>query len=308
MRLQEEAFINSVNLHAEMAFPYLVLNVVDEHSSPRNPGFQVMHWHEDLQFIYVRRGAIEVETLDDAVRLREGEGVFLNKNVVHRVRRCGSCHYNSFIFPESFLTFYLGCPAERIVSRIAGNRHLPLYAFCAQTAWHAKVLSDLQALSVLEQNKTELYLYEVLVRLVSLWLELQRNITLPKQKRESTVNERMRVFLQYIQKHYFETVTLETLARSANVSKSECLRCFRLSLRTTPCKYLTEFRLTKAAQLLQETNETIGSIATSVGMPQTSYFGKCFKEKTGCSPRAYRSKRIEERDSARDSVMEDTLP
>lgn len=53
-------FINSVNLNAGSDFPYLVLDVVNEQSYPRNPGFQVMHWHEDIQFIYVLDGEIVV--------------------------------------------------------------------------------------------------------------------------------------------------------------------------------------------------------------------------------------------------------
>ena len=52
----------------------------------------------------------------------------------------------------------------------------------------------------------------------------------------------MAIFLQYIELHYPEDVTLESLARSANVSKSECLRCFKNTLQTTPYKYLIEYR------------------------------------------------------------------
>lgn len=59
----KEDFINSVNLNINTDFPYLVLDVINDKSYPRNPGFQVMHWHEDLQFIYVLNGIIEVRHL-----------------------------------------------------------------------------------------------------------------------------------------------------------------------------------------------------------------------------------------------------
>ena len=80
-------FINSVNLNAASEFPYLVLNVIDEHSYPLNPGFRVMHWHTDLQFIYVLDGEIEIKTLDTVVRVGAESGVFINQNVVHLVRK-----------------------------------------------------------------------------------------------------------------------------------------------------------------------------------------------------------------------------
>ena len=98
----------------------------------------------------------------------------------------------------------------------------------------------------------------------------------------------MQRFLAYVEKHYAEEISLDRLAESANVSKSECLRCFRSSMQTTPYKYLMEYRLSRAAILLQETDEPIGEIAFRTGFHQASYFGKCFREKTGFSPRDYR--------------------
>ena len=100
----------------------------------------------------------------------------------------------------------------------------------------------------------------------------------------------MQKFLQYISEHYGEEISLDKLAGSANVSKSECLRCFKTSMQTTPYKYLTEYRLSKATELLKNTDEPIGNIADNVGFHQISHFGKCFKEKTGLSPRDYRKK------------------
>jgi DNA polymerase bacteriophage-type len=85
-----------------------------------------------------------------------------------------------------------------------------------------------------------------------------------------------------------EDISLESLAKSGNVGKSECLRCFKASLQTTPYKYLMECRLLKAAELLTTTDLPIGVISENVGFHQVSHFGKCFKEKTGYSPRDYR--------------------
>ena len=81
--MNNETFINSVNLNARTDFPYLVLDGINGQSYPRTPGFQVMHWHEDLEFTYLTEGFIEVQTLVGTVPLRPGEGVFVNKNVVH---------------------------------------------------------------------------------------------------------------------------------------------------------------------------------------------------------------------------------
>lgn len=284
-------FINSVNLNAGSDFPYLVLDVVNEQSYPRNPGFQVMHWHEDIQFIYVLEGEIEIKTLTKLVSVDAGSGVFINKNVVHLVRKNSACHYNSFIFPDYFLKFYFGSPAKDFVESIIGKEQIPICCFSRKTENHRTILNALKRLSEIEKNKTDFYVYEVLVSLTTLWLEVRKNIQFPSEKQDIVVHARMQKFLQYIEQHFGEDVSLEVLAASANVSKSECLRCFKSTMQSTPYKYLIEYRLSKAAELLKNTDESISNIAECVGFHQISHFGKCFKEKTGLAPRDYRNRK-----------------
>lgn len=289
--MEKENYINSVNLNIDTDFPYLVLDVEGDKACPRNPGFQVMHWHEDLQFIYVLDGIIEVRTLDDALQIQAGEAIFINKDVVHFVGEIKNCHYNSFLFPAYFLAFYAGSPAKDFVDSVIMNERLPFVHFTPDSGWQKEITTLLQQLVQLEKNKTDFYVYEVLVRLSSLWLTMRKNITLPQEQKGSVVHLRMQKILRFMEEHFSEDITLSDLSASANISKSECSRCFRMSMGTTPYKYLTEYRLSKAAQLLAKTNEPVGNIAAAVGFHQISHFGKCFKEKTGYSPKAYRAGR-----------------
>ena len=81
MKSERNNYINSVNLNADSDFPYLVLDVINDQSYPRNPGFQVMHWHEDLQFIYVLDGEIEIKTLDTSAQVNKGSGDVYKRQV-----------------------------------------------------------------------------------------------------------------------------------------------------------------------------------------------------------------------------------
>ena len=290
---KKKTYINSINLNANTDFPYLVLDVVNEHSYPKNPGFQVMHWHEDLQFIYVKHGTIKLITLDGSAVAAAGEAVFINKNVVHQIQQIEDCQYNSFIFPDYFLGFYMGGPARAFVDSVAGKEQLPFFHFEPGVDWNKRVLSMLQKLSALEKEKTEFYVYEVLVLLSEIWLLICKNISMPLERKKSVTEVRMQIFLNYIQQHYSEDLSLADLAKSANVSKSECLRCFKQSMGTTPYKYLMEYRMSQAAALLKRTDDTIESIASKVGFGQASNFGKFFREKTGLSPKEYRRQGVD---------------
>ncbi len=286
--MEKENYINSVNLNIGTDFPYLVLDVIGKNSYPRNPGFQVMHWHEDLQFIYVLDGVIEVWTLDNSVQIQAGEAIFINKDVVHFVGEIENCHYNSFLFPPYFLAFYAGSPAKDFVDSVIMNDRLSLVHFVPAVGWQKEMIIILQQLVQLEKDETVFYVYEVLVKLSSLWLIMRKNMILPQEQKESVIHLRMQKILRFIEEHFPEDITLSDLSASADISKSECSRCFKISLNTTPYKYLAEYRLSKAAELLRETDEPVGNIAAAVGFHQMSHFGKCFKEKTGYSPKAYR--------------------
>ena len=288
MKKNKSNYINSVNLMENTDFPYLVLDVVNQKSFPQNPGFQVMHWHEDFQFIYVMDGKIKFLTLNKRIEVSAGQGIFINKNILHQVKQFMSCHYKSFVFPDYFLKFYFGSPAGIFVDSISENEGLEFYHFTGQNEWENTVLNLLQKLTEMEEKKTEFYPYEILLILSTLWLTFRKNILLPPQQQENIVSIRMQKFLNYIANHYAEDISLESLAKSGNVGKSECLRCFKASLQTTPYKYLMECRLSKAADLLKTTDLPIGVISENVGFHQVSHFGKCFKEKTGYSPRDYR--------------------
>ena len=288
MEKNKSNYINSVNLIENTDFPYLVLDVVNQKSFPQNPGFQVIHWHEDFQFIYVIDGKIKFLTLNKRIEVSASQGIFINKNILHQVKEFTSCHYKSFVFPDYFLKFYFGSPAGVFVDSISENEDLEFYHFTGQNEWENTVLNLLQKLTEMEEKKTEFYPYEILLILSSLWLTFRKNILLPPQQQENIVSIRMQKFLNYIANHYAEDISLESLAKSGNVGKSECLLCFKASLQTTPYKYLMEYRLSKAADLLKTTDLPIGVISENVGFHQVSHFGKCFKEKTGYSPKDYR--------------------
>ena len=116
--------------------------------------------------------------------------------------------------------------------------------------------------------------------------ETSRNPPDPRQLRDS---QRMKTMLQFISANYGEALTLERIAASAAISKSECLRCFRNILRTTPIQYLRDFRLQQAADRLRAAPEKVSEIARQCGFLEMSYFSKAFRQKYGCTPVEYRN-------------------
>lgn len=106
----------------------------------------------------------------------------------------------------------------------------------------------------------------------------------------SNDDERVKMAMQYIQTHYADNIDLDSIARAANISKSECCRSFKRILKVTPFEYLMEYRISKAAELLLKNKDSISNISLDVGFNGISYFGKVFKKYRNCSPSEYRTK------------------
>ena len=102
------------------------------------------------------------------------------------------------------------------------------------------------------------------------------------------LEDRVQIILNYIHTNYSKNITLDDLASAANISKSEVLRCFKTIIKTSPIKYLKNFRLQNAAHMLKTTTHSIQTIFELCGFDDNSYFSKSFKEIYHCSPREYR--------------------
>ncbi|MBQ3037428.1 MAG: helix-turn-helix transcriptional regulator, partial [Lachnospiraceae bacterium] len=113
------------------------------------------------------------------------------------------------------------------------------------------------------------------------------------KKQVSLSHDEIRIIdaIAYIQEHYAELVTLDDIADSIHVSKSECCRCFKRAVNITPFEYLMRYRILQAAdKILQNDREmtSISELASSVGFNNTSYFNKLFKKYFNCTPTEYR--------------------
>ncbi|MBI9115247.1 AraC family transcriptional regulator [Sanguibacter suaedae] len=83
--------------------------------------------------------------------------------------------------------------------------------------------------------------------------------------------------------------TVELLATSVSTSRASLARRFAEEVGTSPIAYLTQWRLTLAADLLTDPHLTLTTISQRVGYSTPFSFSAAFKKYYGVSPRAYRA-------------------
>jgi AraC-like DNA-binding protein len=101
----------------------------------------------------------------------------------------------------------------------------------------------------------------------------------------------------YITRNYSEPIRIQDLAREAHTSESNLYASFKAQLGTSPIAYLNDYRLSLAANLLEESDARIGEIADSVGIEDSLYFSRLFKRTYGTSPIEYRKMHSKKSDS-----------
>jgi AraC-like DNA-binding protein len=82
--------------------------------------------------------------------------------------------------------------------------------------------------------------------------------------------------------------TLATLAAAIGVSRAALARRFNALVGEPPMTFLTEWRLSLAADLLREPGATVGSVAQQVGYGSSFALSTAFKRVRGVSPQQHR--------------------
>ena len=100
--------------------------------------------------------------------------------------------------------------------------------------------------------------------------------------------------IEYIHAHYTEKILLDDICSHCNISKSQLTRIFKTVLDTTPSKYISNYKLSRAKELLfYYPDMTINEISTHLGFDTQHYFSKQFSQAYGVSPTYYRKKKLE---------------
>jgi AraC-like DNA-binding protein len=82
--------------------------------------------------------------------------------------------------------------------------------------------------------------------------------------------------------------TVEKLASAVGVSRSGFAARFTSLVGESPLQYLTGWRMTKAAQMLRESDRSVAAVAEQVGYANPVAFTKAFTRLQGIGPGAYR--------------------
>ena len=129
----------------------------------------------------------------------------------------------------------------------------------------------------------DLYAQTIIMKLMQTLI--QAALPLPAS---TNYSKYMTAAINYIRDHFSEQLTLEQVAQELNISRSYLALIFKKETSLTFSIWLRKYRIGKAKELLKNTNMSQDDICTEVGIYDSSYLCRLFKEYEHLSPDEYR--------------------
>ena len=275
--------------HGSFSFPvYVSLEKIQSYDH----GTFLWHWHPEIEFTLILSGKIEYQINDTAYLLSEGDGIFGNSNSLHTGRRIddSQCTYLSITFHPRFLYGYENSILQtKYVSFITANDSWSSLSLKQEIEWQKHILDTLKEIYTMSQNPADDYEITVHQKLLDIWHKLYLYYSVQPERGNKTLIhvQRLREILTFIHENYDTEISLDDIAESSSLSKSECCRFFKKHMNMTIFDYILYYKIQKSLPLLV-TDQSITDIAFTVGFSSASYYTQIFKRYMKCTPLQYK--------------------
>ncbi len=246
-----------------------------------------IHQHFFIEMIYPIRGSVRVQYWTEeqecrSVNLRPGELMFLFPNVPHAYPKNPADGETEFYI----ISFQPTINESR--QKLFLTRRLDTPVLSAEEL-HEDVkylLDKFFRKDIVEQP------LEIIRAYFTIFLErlCAGFVLAPERSGASSPRNDGADIINYLNLHFSEAVTLDSIARNTGINKYNVSRFFTKRLQTSLSVYLNALRLNAAQNLLLNTTKDITSIMMDCGYQNQQTFNRNFKRVTGMPPSAYRAK------------------
>lgn len=279
-----------ISLHIGENFP---IGIVEGVFSPLTFEYIDWHWHEELQYNVVLDGDITFQIANDVLTLTKGEGLFINSEKLHRIETSSNSSTSLMIyFPSRLISNqkedYL---YKTYVSPLISYSQIDYMVLRESDKNQKALITQLKELNQLYTQKNPYYELDMLAKVIDIWKHtlLYQDQKLDYNLDNDLVDQRLKTIFSFITERYSDQISLEDIAESVHLSRSECCRLFKKAVNQNLFQYLMNYRINKAVDYLLYTDDSIANVAYSVGFNSQSYFTKCFSAVKSITPSRLRT-------------------
>lgn len=240
------------------------------------------HRHSEIEINYINTGCCVMEIGDMYVPLKEGDCIVIHPYISHSfmVDMSKTCSITQ-------LEYSVTIPSE-FVEKIPAFHQKNEYQRLSSCNNLCKSLENV-CRSFREQKEEDEYSgVQLELALAQMYVVLSSQIAQKEKADSSLMHGVVGEVIQYINNHIEEELNLEELAEKYHVSDRYIRKYFNKYLGMNCTKYISMLRISKAKELLWNSNKSITEIAMLTGFNSSQYFSRVFHKYMNMTPAAYR--------------------
>lgn len=285
--------------HHNSSFPYLTYLCSIPYDFIQVP----LHWHDEIEFVYIKKGMGMVSVDFINLEVTAGDIVFICPGQLHSISQLGqhSMEYENIIFPLSLLNSRQSDTAwENWLAPVALRCHHLIPCLHPDMPSYPAISSCLDRIDEIRRTFPDAYELLIKGKLFELFFLLHYyNLVIApgsldpiRHRSQEKALEKSRQILKYMEQHYQEPLSIKKMAEAVGFSQSHFMKFFKNTFGTSFTAYLSDYRLTMASRLLLASEDSILAVAAESGFDNLSYFNRRFKERFGMTPREFRQQNM----------------
>lgn len=272
--------------HGDIGFPFALYHM---HRYRESCAFS-LHWHDEVELIYVQEGTLNLTIDKTAYVGRAGDMFMVNSREIHAMSvTVTPTVYVTALFPlESLLFRNEDAVMDDYLFPLMENRlRFPNVIPDSVPILREKIEKIIQ----LYHSKEPHYRLQIRVLVLSILCDMFVNNLMTEPAEKTHFQEKHRAILAFIQENYLRELPLEAVAAEFHMAPKYFSRYFKNTFHIALTEYINNLRLEKAADYLRHSDFSVTEIALQTGFNSSSYFNKKFRESYGKTPTEYRSSR-----------------
>ena len=236
---------------------------------------QGLHFHHNYEIVFIKNGKGRIFINDTCQEYENGAILFLSPCLPHYSFTNAQFEDNFEIvihFDEAFIENRLK-PIPEFLSLI------PFIHQSKKVLVYDSIFKEKQTAifeEIVNQNPLEqlISFFRILSRLAS---SSNYHYLLNKPFNDSRIqHKQVENIFNFINENYQQSISTKDIAKHLNLTTNSFCKVFKKLTHKTFITYLNEYRIHRASNLLENTNDTISEIAFQCGFENLSYFSKMF--------------------------------
>ncbi len=240
--------------------------------------YEKLHQHEEIQLSFIVNGEGALVVGDTINNYSKGDILVIGSHLPHVFKSEPKTSEESHMLTLFFTK-------ESFGDAFFNNEELnEIQSFFERSKYGFKLNSNLEELKTLFlqlESASKLKRFIILLQLLNCMVNADYTSlsSFVYDKKYSIVEgDRMRNVFEFTMDNYEDEISLEQIARVANMTKNAFCKYFKKRTNKTYIQFLNEFRVEKASKLLKEKNDiSIAEIAFMSGFRNISNLNRVFK-------------------------------